>query len=1075
MVRVAAMDAPADGTARSEAPALIALTQTGADGSYRLTDVPPGRYFIMAGVVETPTYYPGTRALSSAKPLELAAGKTVSGIDFRIEAVSTGLTVSGRVRRDGPALTNSPFEQITMSAGGQTLTAPIRPDGAFEFLRLRPDNYTLSINTPGFQPRTITVTDRDITDLGLVIPWTTAIRGRVTLDGVGPQPVFMLSFSGPSLGNTSVQARQTFQVTLPEGTFGVAAGGLPSGYYLKSIQAGGVNLLEDALKLSSTTPAPEVVVTLGVASPTPWVKVSGRIAGWRPSTAGQSMAISLSGTQGPQTEVPSAVVGADGSFEFPQVLPGAYRAVISTPPGSTSEFNIVVPNRDLTGIELEVPALKEVSGRIAVEDGGPAPRITMTISGAPAVTTGPRGSEAAQLFVTPVRDGAFNSPKMLLLNLQPDGNFTAFLPEGSYRLNVNTSAKMTNQSDPYTLKSFTYGTIDLLNNSISVGSADSSELRLTYAPNTANAWRKLSGRVVGWDPASIPNSQPPGVWLPAAVSLTSGIFAPTLSATIDAVGSFEFPKVYPGDYTARLTGAVPSMAIQPTANVHIGATDVAGFNLVMPRQREIPGRITLEGGGAIPRFTIPLIASGSSNFNGATVRAPSVFLYINPLPDGTFKVVAPEEERSVGAPSGLPVGYAIKSMMYGTTDLKSSSLKVLATDTAELRITLSGPGVKAVRVSGKVSGLDASVFAQGPVSVTLNASAFMPLKASVAASGDFDFPEVFAGQYTASVSAAGIPTPSVNVSVGGSDITNLEIAMPRLKETRGHIVVQGRGPMVSVHFPTSSATGAPANPPAFVDVNPKPDGTFRTRLPEGERRIGKPFGLPPGYAVKSITYGSVDLLTHPLNVSREDSAELQIVVTGPERGPFKVSGRVEGIDPENISRGAAAVWMSAPGFVEELETRVAPDGTFEFPRVFPERYLPVVTAPELVHLNDHRLPVVVSDSDIKDLVLVVPKQRALSGRIIIEDGAAAPHLGLTVTSQDADGRGSSSITLPIDSQANGEFHITLPDGQRKLDIADIPAGYSLKSFTYGNTDLRRTPLTLGSGDRLEEFRIVLGK
>ena len=51
-------------------------------------------------------------------------------------------------------------------------------------------------------------------------------------------------------------------------------------------------------------------------------------------------------------------------------------------------------------------------------------------------------------------------------------------------------------------------------------------------------------------------------------------------------------------------------AIQPTANVHIGATDVAGFNLVIPPQRQIPGRITLEGGGVIPRFTLPLTAPG---------------------------------------------------------------------------------------------------------------------------------------------------------------------------------------------------------------------------------------------------------------------------------------------------------------------------------------------------------------------------------------------------------------------------------------------------------------------------------
>jgi hypothetical protein len=1024
----------------------------------------------MAGVVETPTYYPGTRALSSAKPIEVAAGKTVSGIDFRIEPVSTGLTVSGRVRRDGATFSNSANEQITLRGGDQSFrTASVSQDGSFEFLRVPPDNYILSISTVGFQPRTITVTDRDITDLVLVIPWTTAVRGRVAVDGGGPQPMFTLSFSGSSIGNTSMQARQTFQVTLPEGAFGVAAGGIPSGYYLKSIQAGGVNLLENPLRLSPTTPAPEVVVTLGATNPSPWVKVSGRITGWRPSSTSQGITISLNGQQ---TDGLNAGVGADGSFEFPQVLPGAYNAFISTGPGSTTPLNIVVPNRDLAGIELAVPSFKEVSGWVTVEDGGPTPRITMTIRGTPTVTILPNGSDAARLFVTPVRESVFNAPKIAGVNLQPDGHFTVLLPEGTYPLTVTTSAKSMNQPEPYALKSFTYGAIDLLNNPISVSAADSPELRLTYAPNTSNAWRKLSGRVVGWDTASIPNQQP-GVWFPAAVSLTSALFLQQISAMIDADGSFEFPKVYPGDYTARLSGTLPSMAIQPTADVHIGATDVAGLTLVMPRQREIPGRITLEGGGTIPRFTLPLIGSRAA---AVPFRTPDVFMYISPLPDGTFKVVAPEGERSVGAPSGLPPGYAIKSITYGTTDLTSNSMKVLTTDTAELRIALSAPGIKPVRVSGKVSGLDASAFAQGAVSVSMNASSFMPLQAVVAASGDFDFPEVVPGQYTASALVPDIPSPAVNVLVGVSDVTNVEIAMPRLKETEGRIVVQGPGPMVNVHFPTSSASGAPANPPVFVDVNPQPDGTFNIRLPEGERRIGNPFGLPPGYAVKSVKYGDVDLLSRQLKVSRDDSAELQLVVTGPERGPFKVSGRVEGIDPANIPADtAAAVWMSAPGFVEELMARVRPDGTFEFPEVFPETYLPVVTAPGLVDLRDHRLPVVVTDSDIKDLVLVVPEQRTLSGRIIIEDGAPVPPLELMVTSQDADGRGAAGISLQINAQTDGEFHITLPDGQRKFDVAKIPAGYSLKSLTYGNTDLRRNPLTLGPGKRLEEFRIVLGK
>src|SRR5262249_59317015 len=106
-----------------------------------VAEVSQGGYLIMAGVVETPTYYPGTRTLSSAKPIEITAGKTVSGIDFRIERVSTGLTVSGRVRREAAPFSGSPGEQITMRAGDQSfLTASVKLDGSFEFQKVRPDN-----------------------------------------------------------------------------------------------------------------------------------------------------------------------------------------------------------------------------------------------------------------------------------------------------------------------------------------------------------------------------------------------------------------------------------------------------------------------------------------------------------------------------------------------------------------------------------------------------------------------------------------------------------------------------------------------------------------------------------------------------------------------------------------------------------------------------------------------------------------------------------------------------------------------------------------------------------------------
>ncbi|HZI50446.1 MAG TPA: carboxypeptidase regulatory-like domain-containing protein [Terriglobia bacterium] len=69
-VRVAAVVAPEQGTGNptnvTGGPTLLSLAQTDNEGSYRLENIPPGRYYITAGLVDLPTYYPGTRPLKAA-------------------------------------------------------------------------------------------------------------------------------------------------------------------------------------------------------------------------------------------------------------------------------------------------------------------------------------------------------------------------------------------------------------------------------------------------------------------------------------------------------------------------------------------------------------------------------------------------------------------------------------------------------------------------------------------------------------------------------------------------------------------------------------------------------------------------------------------------------------------------------------------------------------------------------------------------------------------------------------------------------------------------------------------------
>jgi hypothetical protein len=89
------------------------LAQTDVAGRYRL-EVPPGRYYIASGSVQTPTYYPGTAEASAARPVTIASGTQVSGIDFSsfvapapIGSLVT-VTLGGLIYRVGPGGTLLP-------------------------------------------------------------------------------------------------------------------------------------------------------------------------------------------------------------------------------------------------------------------------------------------------------------------------------------------------------------------------------------------------------------------------------------------------------------------------------------------------------------------------------------------------------------------------------------------------------------------------------------------------------------------------------------------------------------------------------------------------------------------------------------------------------------------------------------------------------------------------------------------------------------------------------------------------------------------------------------------------------
>ena len=84
-VRVSAMAIPESRNGGTDAPALITLTETDSTGRYRLADVPVGRYYIVAGFVDSPTYYPRGIGPAGATPVCVTARAVTVNIDFQIE------------------------------------------------------------------------------------------------------------------------------------------------------------------------------------------------------------------------------------------------------------------------------------------------------------------------------------------------------------------------------------------------------------------------------------------------------------------------------------------------------------------------------------------------------------------------------------------------------------------------------------------------------------------------------------------------------------------------------------------------------------------------------------------------------------------------------------------------------------------------------------------------------------------------------------------------------------------------------------------------------------------------------
>jgi len=255
---------------------IVRLAESDASGFYRLENVPPGRYIIAAGFVDRPTYYPGVADRSDATVVSLTGGDVLQNIDF---ANVASFKIQGHVTiLDDQQIRSGRGTKIRlMMENGRAQFADIGADGKFEFSHVSPGHYGAMVN-PGvvMMPLHITVADRDIRDVEVVVTPTKTVAGKILIEGNGRPPAgFQFAYDGsnPAVARNTAFASinlrdQTFQLTLPVGKLGMV---LPmpmsttESYAVKSFTYGTVDLLKDTLTIAASDKA-EFRVVLEVNS-----------------------------------------------------------------------------------------------------------------------------------------------------------------------------------------------------------------------------------------------------------------------------------------------------------------------------------------------------------------------------------------------------------------------------------------------------------------------------------------------------------------------------------------------------------------------------------------------------------------------------------------------------------------------------------------------------------------------------------------------------------------------------------------------------------------------------------------
>lgn len=625
----------------------VVNTATATGGGYTFTGVPAGEYVVEAdgqqvtGGTAIGWYPTGSTSWNTAVPVAVAAGATVSGVNFSLPVVGAGIpprTISGVVTSGGAPLQFVQIGAVDAVSLGFVRFTTVNGDGTYTLDQLRPGRYLIRASTERtyetrFYPDAplqsmamavdVTATSQSGIDLALS-PTAATVAGMVTRADTGEAvmgaQIGLRHFLDNTAGGATTRRDGSFLVRgVTPGSYLVRATGLGLAIRFHTASGPAGATMDDGSFVTVAAGAAVTGKDIALPAGAGTIRAGATLAGGAPAVGVIVQIVDFDSAAG----VTFGFTDATGVFEVPSLGPGRYGVRWTTLPGyelqwysgarSLAGASAVLVSAgtttDLGAAAVLAPGQGAIGGRIFAADG------VTPIAGAGVIAFDPTsGGYVARSSIT-----------------RADGRYLlSGLPLGPYHIQARALGSSRQYFDgvPDAASATLIDVTGVLPDEFNFNLAPSSDVAgtISYAGAQTGPLHVRLFRVVSGVPRQVYETVIPSPAFPQAYGFrlpppdTQGVVPGTyyLSAFIDSGPANGAPD--PGE----------------PAGIHDAA-------IVVGAGASVPVNVTLSDGAVAPANAVPTAQSRTVN----TLRNTAVDITLGgadaetPEADFTFAVVTP--------------------------------------------------------------------------------------------------------------------------------------------------------------------------------------------------------------------------------------------------------------------------------------------------------------------------------------------------------------------------------------------------------------------------------------------------